>query len=580
MIAPKQGVSFREMIGGQRFYYGAEVVTTRGIGTPDSSNRMVALAEALVDDPRIGWISITDNPGGAPMLPPDWLAGLLGETRDRVVLHLTCKDMNRNGLEAAAWRYASEGFSNILAITGDYPTTGFHGTADPVFDLDAVGLIALLRSMNRGLEVPGRRGAVETLPPTDFYIGCVVSPFKRYERELMPQYFKLQRKIAAGAQWVIPQLGYDMRKFNEVRLLLHSKGLDVPVIGNVYLLNRTVAGLFHSGKLAGCVVSDELMDQVKRYAAGEDKGRKFFRELAAKQLACFKGLGFAAGYLGGIGKAETFGQIIDLAESFGENDWRDFMIEIQFAQPGEFFLFDHDPKTGLSDPSSINPQYVESLRHPPKTANVTLGYRVSRAFHRLMFTRGKGLYGLMQRFYAGREQKPGLVGNLAYFMERTAKQIGYNCNDCGDCSLPDCAYMCPLAYCSKHSRNGPCGGSADGRCELGDKECFWAKAYDRLKYYGESEQMFDGPVVIYNADLKHTSSWANTFLDRDHHAQPHEAAEDAAPAENKVAEQSPAGPRTDAQSPQTEASPPADHDQQARQTQDSARTGATGSTSS
>lgn len=149
----------------------------------------------------------------------------------------------------------------------------------------------------------------------------------------MPQYFKLLRKIQAGAQWVIPQIGYDMRKFHEVKLLLESRRLQVPVIGNVYLLNRTVADLFHRGKLAGCVVSDELMRKVERYAAGPDKGRQFFRELAAKQLAVFKGLGFAAGYLGGISKAETFASIIELAESYKEGDWRDFLREINTPSP-------------------------------------------------------------------------------------------------------------------------------------------------------------------------------------------------------------------------------------------------------
>ena len=133
------------------------------------------------------------------MLPPDWLAGLVADCRERVVLHLTCKDLNRSGLEAAAWRYASEGFNNILAITGDYPTGGFGGRAEPVFDFDSVGLITLLQAMNRGLEVPGRGGKTETLAKTDFFIGCVVSPFKQHERELLPQYYKLVRKIAAGA---------------------------------------------------------------------------------------------------------------------------------------------------------------------------------------------------------------------------------------------------------------------------------------------------------------------------------------------------------------------------------------------
>jgi methylenetetrahydrofolate reductase (NADPH) len=65
-------------------------------------------------------------------------------------------------------------------------------------------------------------------------------------------------------------------------------------------------------------------------------------------------------------------------------------------------------------------------------------------------------------------------------------------------------------------RNGPCGGSNDGRCELDDKECIWAKAYERLKYYRESEHMLEGPTIYYNAGLKGTSAWANTYLDRDH----------------------------------------------------------------
>ena len=145
-----------------------------------------------------------------------------------------------------------------------------------------------------------------------------------------------------------------MRKFNEVKLFLETRGINVPVIGNVYLLSRGVAKLFHSGKLAGCVVSDKLLATIEKYAAGPDKGKKFCQELAAKQLAVFKGLGFAAGYLGGIHKADGFGPIIDLAESYRPDEWRDFVHEIQFAQPDEFFLFEHDIGSGLGNAGRIN----------------------------------------------------------------------------------------------------------------------------------------------------------------------------------------------------------------------------------
>ncbi|NMC18951.1 MAG: methylenetetrahydrofolate reductase [Thermogutta sp.] len=512
--------AFRRSLEGGAFVYGAEIVSTRGLPAEAEKLPPAVLARELAGDPRIAWVSITDNPGGSPMLPPDGLAALLPGAQGKVVIHLTCKDMNRSGLESYAWRLAARGLWNVLALTGDYPVTGFGGRPTGVFDLDSVGLISLLAAMNRGLEIPGRKGGPERLRPTAFYLGCAVSPFKRHERELVPQYFKLVRKIAAGAQWVITQLGYDMRKFHEVKLFLQARGIgNVPLIGNVYVLTKGIAKVFHSGRLPGCVVSDELLALCEKYGGGPDRGAQFFRELAAKQLAVFKGLGFAAGYLGGLNSPDAFFRVIELAESFGPDDWRQFLPEIRFSLPGEFFFFEHDPETGLSGPDRINREYLQSLERPRGNRAVTLGYRISRLVHRWAFTRDRGLWGLLRRLYARWDKRPSsLPAKAAYAVERFSKFAMYGCQDCGDCSLPDCAYICPKRWCSKCSRNGPCGGSSDGQCELQDKECLWAKAYQRLMAYGETDRLLDGPPVIYNAELQHTSSWANTFLDRDHHA--------------------------------------------------------------
>jgi methylenetetrahydrofolate reductase (NADPH) len=518
MITPKNNSTFREMMNAGRFYYGAELVTTRGIAEANQRPKLVELGEALAADPRIAWISITDNPGGNPMLPADWIANLLKPRNTQLVIHLTCKDLNRNGLESAAWRYAAEGFDNILALTGDYPVAGYRGQAMPVFDLDSVSLISMLRSMNEGLEVVRPNGKTERLPKTSFFIGCAVSPFKRQERELMPQYFKLARKIQSGAQWIIPQLGYDMRKFHEVKLFLDWANLSTPIIGNVYVLNKTVAGLFNKNKIPGCVVSDALYALAEKHAAGPDKGRAFFTELAAKQLAVFKGMGFAAGYLGGIHKAETFAQIIDMAESYGPDDWKVFAKEIQFPKPEEFYLFEQDSQTGLGNSAQLNRDYLKSLEQSPKTASVSLNYQFTRLVHTLAFTPGKNLFPLLQKIY-GRLEHGGYrrTLNALHGIEHASKVVLYGCKDCGDCSLPDTGYLCPRASCSKTARNGPCGGSADGHCERNDKDCLWARAYDRLKYYGESKQMLEGPAVFANPALSGTSGWANNFRGRDHH---------------------------------------------------------------
>jgi methylenetetrahydrofolate reductase (NADPH) len=265
-------------------------------------------------------------------------------------------------------------------------------------------------------------------------------------------------------------------------------------------------------------VSDALYALAEKYAAGPDKGRAFFTELAAKQLAVFKGMGFAAGYLGGIHKAETFAQIIDMAESYGPDDWKVFAKEIQFPKPQEFYLFEQDPETGLGNGAQLNRDYLKSLEHPPKTSSVSLNYQFTRLVHALAFTPGKNLFPLLQKIY-GRLEHGGYrrTLNALHGIEHASKTFLYGCKDCGDCSLPDTGYLCPRASCSKTARNGPCGGSADGRCELNDKDCLWARAYDRLKYYGESKQMLDGPAVFANAALGGTSGWANNFLGRDHH---------------------------------------------------------------
>lgn len=515
--------SFSQMLTSERFHYGIELVSSRGLPeAPGTPGKLTATARAMAEDPHFSWVSVTDNPGGNPMLPADFLARKLAQWDAEVVIHLSCKDLNRNGLESAAWRCAAEGFSNLLALTGDYPVAGFGGAADPVFDLDSVALIALLKAMNDGLEIPGRTGATETLPGAGFFIGAAVSPFKRHERELMPQLLKLLRKIRCGARWIIPQLGYDMRKLQELKLFLQWAKVDVPLVGNVYLLTRTVADIFNRNRIPGCVVSDELNQTIQRHASGPDKGRSFFRELAARQLAVLKGLGYQAGYLAGTAKPSTMAEVIDLAESFAPDDWKCFAKELQYPQPGEFYLFERDPDTGLSDPNQMNREYLASLKHPPRTDNVTVGYRLTRKIHGAAFTRGKGQFSRIAGLYQALEKHNGatkaIVAGALHTIERSGKELLFGCKDCGDCSLPDCAYLCPRAACSKSGRNGPCGGSRDGRCELDDKQCIWARAYDRMKFYGESQQMLDGEPVIYNPELAGTSAWANTFLGRDHHA--------------------------------------------------------------
>lgn len=56
------------------------------------------------------------------------------------------------------------------------------------------------------------------------------------------------------------------------------------------------------------------------------------------------------------------------------------------------------------------------------------------------------------------------------------------CQGCGDCLLAYTAGICPIARCAKRLLNGPCGGSSNGKCEIGgDVDCAWQLIVDRFK---------------------------------------------------------------------------------------------------
>jgi len=499
-----------------RFLVGTELVSVRGGMGERSAVKARTFANQLVECADIDWISITDNAGGNPQLAPTALGKPILYAGKEVVIHLTCKDLNRNALESEAWLLHSEGFNNILAMTGDYPVAGNGGTAKPVFDIDSVGLIALLQQMNEGLDPNLVRGGPRArFERTNFLTGAVTTNFKLREGEVMPQYFKLQAKIAAGARFIINQIGFDARKQHEQIAWMAAQGLGgTPLIGNVYLLSPRVADLFHEGRIPGVVLTRELRDLCAKHGASPDGGKGFFLEFAAKQIAIYRGLGYRGTYLGGVHNFAAIRTILDLERSFARDDWKQFARELGFSRPGEFYYFAQDPLTGIANPSA-------RAAYPARRSEHTgLAYGLAKWSHGTMFTPGKVLSRLGAKACAAAadpRQGPAPLRVL----EHLSKSVLFRCQDCGDCSLPEIAYLCPESQCAKNQRNGPCGGTHDGRCEVeGYGDCIWLRAYERLKHDGREQELLAHTPVIQDQSLRGTSAWANYWLHRDHTAKP------------------------------------------------------------
>jgi methylenetetrahydrofolate reductase (NADPH) len=211
-------------------------------------------------------------------------------------------------------------------------------------------------------------------------------------------------------------------------------------------------------------------------------------------------------------------RVLDTAASYAPDDWRTFAREIAYAPNGSFRFFAGDPATGLAT-DQLAPAYARTLTPRARgraRRRASPWYKANRLAHRAVFAPGTSGFRAAGRVYGQLERVH--LGRPLHVLEQAVKVPLYDCRDCGDCSLPDVAYLCPESQCPKGERNGPCGGSHDGICEVLPKRCVWVRAYERLKPYGEELTMLERPPVIVDNRLRRTSAWANTFLERDHFA--------------------------------------------------------------
>lgn len=462
----------RDGLKDNKFLYMVEMVAS---GTAREALLLQSASEiALL--PEIAAGSVTSYAGGSTGHDPVRMATAVRARGMTVNVHLTCVNKDRLMIHNILQDMAALGLENVFAISGDYPKG-----ADPnavTFDLDSVQLVDTIAQIRRQAGVP-------------FQISVAVSPFKYIEADCMYQYLKLEKKIAAGADFAITQLGFDVRKYRELKRYMDERGLKTPIIGNVYVLGPKAAEKMAKGEPPGCWASPEMVQKIQTEAANtKDKGVAARLERAAQLTAVLKGLGYAGAYIGGISKADNIRWIVKRSQELA-GQWEQFAEELNFGDKNGFYLYD-SPKV------------------PAKPVSFAL--KASATMHSLVFSKQEPLKSLVTGVVKAIDHYPSLA-HAVERLEFAFKSPAYGCQACGNCVLPDMEYVCPQT-CPKGMRNGPCGGTFNGKCEVVDKPCIWVEVYDRAKSEGHVDQLKTF-IPAPNRGLKKTSSWINFFLDRD-----------------------------------------------------------------
>jgi methylenetetrahydrofolate reductase (NADPH) len=463
-----------------------------------SVDTIKAMATDAFADGRISAVSITDNPGGNPALSPDVIGHDIFKVGMDVIVHFTCRDANRIGMESRALQLALMGMKNILALTGDYIGKGFAGQGAPVFDLDSVTLLVMLRMLGERFQQAG--------DPDVFFAGCAVSPFKRRRGEAFAQYAKLCRKVAAGARFAITQLGYDSGRFKALLDVRQRFGFDLPILGSVYVLTPVSARIMNAGQVPGASVSDELLDKVIREWRDKTQGRTLAVERAARLGAVLKGMGYRGIHIAGVHRGfELVGRILDRMAQI-ENQWRDFVDDFAPGQSSGGFI------SGKEKPvSSTVCSRSARFSFPDK-----MHFHLLKAVHDRFFNLDAP-YAPPLRALARRLERRAVGRLLVHLLEDPAKTLLLACRRCGDCAIQHVAFLCPESQCPKHIRNGACGGSRNGCCEVyPERKCVWFRAWERWASAGHPEEMVNDCIPPRLWELDGTSSWLNFHLQRDH----------------------------------------------------------------
>jgi len=441
-------------------------------------------------------IALPENPGGVANIQP---AGVISSLESAGLLdgldvlpHITCKDTNSDAITSMLVSYRKAGIRSILALTGDKPVK-----AQGVFELESLSLLRLIGRMNRQAYLKAQPQALADV--ATLFAGAAVSPFKYDEATQMQQYFKMEKKVRCGAKFLITQVGWDWRKSQELFTYLKAVDLDVPVIGNVYLLSTLTPAprLMHDIKLPGCFVSDELLAKV--YSESVDD----HIERAAQQVAMYKAMGAAGVDIGGVHDYEKFTRILQRAAEIG-TDWEPFKDNLYWPAKDPFYVYDeaNRPVT-LSRPSS------------------TFGKKFFDFSHRAFLDPEHAGFGAFKKTMAalGTEKGEGFFYKLFNANEKAFKYLLFDCEECGDCYLPENFGLCTLGGCEKGVDNAPCGdATVDGHCGNNlERPCAGSQIYQAAASQKNGLETLRTTInKPRDPGLRHTSSIINYLFGRDH----------------------------------------------------------------
>ncbi|MFH1981709.1 MAG: methylenetetrahydrofolate reductase [Pseudomonadota bacterium] len=270
-------MSFRKRLQSGEFLVIAEMNTPKGVDI----SRFVTDARRIKG--RVDAVVIPDMDNGVMRMSA--LAGgvLALQQGLEPMIHCYGRDRNRMAVQGDLLAAHVLGIQNIVVVQGEEMDQSDHADAKPVDDLDEMGLLGAIDSLQKGQDL----GGFDLDGSPEFTVGCSIGAWAdgaSVEKELDAA----GQKVAAGARFIITPPVFDTDRF--ARFLEAAAFLDVPIIPSVFLIKSVAVARYIATHEADCLISEDMIRRMRKSADREMEGVKIAGEIVARLREMARGV--------------------------------------------------------------------------------------------------------------------------------------------------------------------------------------------------------------------------------------------------------------------------------------------------
>lgn len=246
-----------------------DFIVTVEIPPPKGANVVPAIDIAKKVLGRVDGVNVTDNQRGIMRMCPLAFSHLLKEIGHNPIMQVCTRDRNRLALQSDILGAGALGIENICIMTGDHPKLGDHPDAKPVFDIDSIQLIKVIRELENGISMAGKK--LDGSPR--FFVGGVMNPFfEPFELELI----KLNKKMGAGAEFFQTQPFFDKESLE--RFVGQVKGIDTKFLVGISPLKSVKMVNFMNEKVLTRKIPENISKRIESAKDQTEEGVRIAAE--------------------------------------------------------------------------------------------------------------------------------------------------------------------------------------------------------------------------------------------------------------------------------------------------------------